>query len=205
MRRWKIAVATAVAATAAAIGASPLIGPASASSNGGAYGTTFVDGAGKLTNDFGDHYSEIGGNLCNGCGRNNTDIVILWQSILYAEGLLSKSGIDGYFGRNTASATKAWQRRFGLNDDGYVGTRTWGAADNRLRWSTSHNSYVRYNAKGTNGRVLLIRGNLNDAHSGGAYRLDETWNGVYGQGNTQSFGPRIGGRIYFNKRTLVKL
>jgi Putative peptidoglycan binding domain len=58
-----------------------------------------------------------------------------WQSILWADGLLNKcgsSGIDGYFGSVTKTATQTWQRTHGLSADGVVGPLTWGAARKRM-------------------------------------------------------------------------
>jgi len=58
-----------------------------------------------------------------------------WQSILWADGFLNKcgsSGIDGYFGSLTKSATRNWQLARRLSADGIVGPLTWGAARARL-------------------------------------------------------------------------
>ncbi|MFJ9060120.1 hypothetical protein [Streptomyces sp. NPDC102409] len=37
--------------------------------NSGAYGTTFEDGDAAATDDFGDHFGELGNSLCRGCGE----------------------------------------------------------------------------------------------------------------------------------------
>ncbi|MET7622475.1 peptidoglycan-binding domain-containing protein [Streptomyces sp. NPDC005408] len=139
--------------------------------NSGVYGTTFVDGAGALTDDFGDHYSELGHSLCNGCAdTRNTDLVLMWQSILVAEGLLPASGIDGSFGPNTASATVNWQKRYGIPADGRVGNQTWSRADDRLVWQFTGDYYeVYYRASGAGG-VYFIRGDEN-SQDDGAYQL----------------------------------
>ena len=171
MRKWKIAAVTAVAVatTASAIGLT--LGPASAH-NTGAYSTSFVDGGGKLSDDWGDHYSEIGNSLCQGCGHSwNTDTVVMWQAILAAEGLLNHSGIDGRFGSGTAAATKKWQTRYGLTADGKVGPATWRKADDRLYWRTGANSLV-YDGWGSRGKLYFHRGNsLWTAYDSGAYDL----------------------------------
>jgi hypothetical protein len=63
-----------------------------------------------------------------------------WQSILWADGYLNKcgsSGIDGYFGSVTKSATQNWQRARRLSADGIVGPLTWGAARARLTFRGS--------------------------------------------------------------------
>ena len=65
------------------------------------------------------------------------NLIGAWQSILWADGYLNKcgsSGIDGYFGSVTSSATKTWQGAHSLGKDGIVGPLTWGAARNSLRF-----------------------------------------------------------------------
>ena len=47
------------------------------------------------------------------------------------------SGIDGYFGSITKSATQTWQRTRRLSADGIVGPLTWGAARARLTFKGS--------------------------------------------------------------------
>lgn len=170
MRRWKI-MATAALAVATAAGAVGLtLGPASAHDEG-AYSSTFVDGGGDLTNDWGEHYEDIGNSLCNGCGSSwNTDTVVLWQSILVAEHLLNRSSIDGKFGSGTAEATKKWQTRYGLTADGKVGDKTWDKADNRLSWATC-GCYVIYDGYGDRGQLSLYRGDDTYSWGDGAYRL----------------------------------
>jgi len=166
--------------------------PAHAIDNSGKYSTTYVDGAGSLTDDFGDHFRELGGSLCNGCAKSwNTDTVIMWQSILVAEGLLNHSAIDGKFGSGTSSATKAWQRRYSLTADGKVGPATWGKADQRLKWSNGSVRYV-----GRRGYVSFYRGGSGwGGYDEGAYQLT----GVSAQGGYTGFH---GGRIHHNKRTI---
>jgi hypothetical protein len=64
-----------------------------------------------------------------------------WQAILWADGYLNKcgsSGIDGYFGSVTKSATQSWQRTRRLSADGIVGPLTWGAARARLTFRGSN-------------------------------------------------------------------
>lgn len=170
--------------------------------NSGVYGTTFVDGAGVLTNDFGDHANELGHSLCNGCSNSQgTDLVVMWQSILYAEGLLRKSDIDGYFGSRTATATKEWQGLFNLSKDGKVGPRTWDAADSRLRWFWSIKSKLKYDAKNTSGHVSFMRGDFDKDHDGGGYLLYTTYSGA--SGSTVWFdSSSYTQRIHFYKRTI---
>lgn len=199
MRRWKI-VATAALAVATAAGAVGLtLGPASAHDSG-AHSTTFVDGGGVLTDDWGEHYGDIGNSLCNGCGSSwNTDTVVLWQAILAAEGLLSYSAIDGKFGSGTAAATKKWQTRYWLTADGKVGTKTWDKADNRLSWVSGGHTVV-YDGWATSGKLYLDRGNSTwIPYDGGAYRLVY----VADDDSDSSIWFRSSHHIYHKQRTVT--
>jgi hypothetical protein len=179
--------AVAVGALVATLGVS---GTASATpSDVDAYSTSFWDGGGVLHDDFGDHYEEIGGDLCNGCARSsNTGSVRAWQAILFAERLLPKSGIDGQFGPNTHNATVQYQRNHSLGVDGRVGPQTWGYADNQLRWN-SYRTKVLYH--GVEGTVTFERGNSDhgNAGGGGAYRLIQscTWGDCKVFGSTRIY------------------
>lgn len=161
--------------------------------------TTAVDGGDALTDDWGDHYGELGNSLCNGCGDSNgTDLVFMWQSILYAEGYLSKSGVDGYFGSGTESATKKWQARAGLSADGKVGSGTWGKADDRLRWwrDSAGNYAVRYYAVETDGYVRFYRGDKTYG-GGGGYSMFLISNGSDGGLNVdRNFGVEYDIRLF---------
>lgn len=136
--------------------------------NVGKYSTAYVDGNGSVTDDFGDHYSEIGGSLCNGCSNSwNTDTVVLWQSVLVADGYLSHSSIDGKFGPGTRDATRKWQTRYGLSADGKVGPATWRKLDDQLRTAGELDVYY----YGREGLVNMARGYYLSASDGGAYQL----------------------------------
>jgi Putative peptidoglycan binding domain len=79
------------------------------------------------------------------------NLVGAWQSILWADGYLNKcgsSGIDGYFGSVTQTATKTWQGAHGLTKDGVVGPLTWGKARGVLVYAGTHPVY------GPGGRFL---------------------------------------------------
>lgn len=162
--RRMVATAAAVAALALAMS-----GTAQADSgNVGKYSASYVDGNGYLDDDFGDHRSELGGDLCYGCANSkNTDAVLMWQSFLVAEGFLGYSDLDGNFGPKTRDATKRWQSRYSLAADGRVGSGSWGRADNILRWD---DGLVRY--PGRNGKsVVLERGWNYQGKTYGAYDL----------------------------------
>lgn len=97
--------------------------------------TSFVDGLDQVTDDFNDHARELGAPLSDhGPNSWGTDIVVLWQAILAADGYLTYEGVDGYFGPDTAEATAAWQADRGIDADkaGTVGHTTWAYADNSL-------------------------------------------------------------------------
>jgi hypothetical protein len=115
-------------ATRAAIVAATLLGasfttvaPASASGN-----ANYTWGDGEPT-------------LCatsSSCTKSG-NIVRMWQSLLYVDGLYGSSpDIDGVFGPNTANLTVQWQKKHGISDaDGWVGPGTWKKA---YDWVTAH-------------------------------------------------------------------
>ncbi|WP_424854102.1 peptidoglycan-binding domain-containing protein [Streptomyces sp. SAI-170] len=121
-------VVAALATGALALGASP----ASAAASDG-----YVSGGGSFYDDFDDE-----GTLSTS-SHAKSNATCLWQIILYAEGvkesngtLYDKSDIDGKFGANTKYATKQLQRAWGLTQDGIVGKKTFGAADEKWNAST---------------------------------------------------------------------
>jgi peptidoglycan hydrolase-like protein with peptidoglycan-binding domain len=80
--------------------------------NSGVDSPRLVDGFGAVTDDWGDHFSELGNSLCNGCADS--------------------FNIDGQFGPITANATWRWQERYQIGRDGQVGIQTWTRADDLL-------------------------------------------------------------------------
>lgn len=192
-KQGKIGLAAMAAALATVLATAPA--QAAYSQNSGAYSTTFVDGAGKLTDDFGDHFDELGNSLCHGCGESsNTDIVVLWQSILVAEDLLDFGDIDGQFGPGTRDATIAWQKRYDLGADGKVGDNTWSKADDRLVWLS--NVDITYTGKYNSGAVAFHRGSTSKTQDSGAYKLAE----VYQYDGVRSMR---GSRVHFNQLTTL--
>jgi hypothetical protein len=89
------------------------------------------------TGDWSNNHS-----LCTTCAVRQGDIVGLWQTLLWADGLLApcgSSGVDGHFGPVTRSATIAWQRNWNsahpgdrISVDGIVGPQTWSRAESKL-------------------------------------------------------------------------
>lgn len=184
--------------TLAVFGATAGAGTAHADhNNGGAFGTSFVDGGDALTDDWGDHYGELGNSLCNGCADSyNTDLVMMWQAILFAEGFLAKSGIDGQFGPKTADATRLWQDRYGIGVDGRVGNQTWSKADDMLEWVSGN--IVHYEGFNQSGTVTFYRGS--DTNYDGAYRLVSA--APNNAGTAQASFSNSSHRIQFYSKTL---
>jgi len=97
----------------------------------------YVDGAGTITDDWGDE-----GTLCNGCSYSNSNYTFMWQKVLWADNRLAAGAVDCSFGSQTASATVNWQNWMGVSADGIVGATTRGRADNYL--SQLETESVRY-------------------------------------------------------------
>lgn len=91
---------------------------------------------------------------------NSGNLVKLWQSILWADGLYSD--VDGVFGPNTHNATVAWQTKYVDDVDGWVGSETWSQAEFYTvngPWTLSH-PYRTYTYLSDNSaRELKIRVN----------------------------------------------
>lgn len=94
--------------------------PASANTSQGV-----IYGSSTITDDWGDE-----GPL----DYNSYDFsraTALWQIVLQMEGLYT-GHVDCDFGPATTAATKAFQARYGLVQDGSAGPKTMGVADNFL-------------------------------------------------------------------------
>ncbi|MCK7621738.1 peptidoglycan-binding protein [Streptomyces sp. RS10V-4] len=61
-----------------------------------------------------------------------SDLVGLWQAVLWADGYLPRSGVHCTYDAATARATRVWQSNHGLSADGIVGPVTYGFAGRRL-------------------------------------------------------------------------
>lgn len=61
-----------------------------------------------------------------------SDLVGLWQSMLWADGYSARSGVTCTYDEATAGATRVWQSNHHLSADGIVGLATWGAAAERI-------------------------------------------------------------------------
>jgi hypothetical protein len=71
-------------------------------------------------------------------GSARSDLVGLWQSMLWADGYSARSGVTCTYDATTAGATRIWQSNHHLSADGIVGSATWSAAAERIvpagRW-----------------------------------------------------------------------
>ncbi|SCE89151.1 peptidoglycan-binding domain-containing protein [Micromonospora chokoriensis] len=134
-----------------AVGAALAIGinvtlatPAAAS---GSYtGLAYVHGTGGVSDDFDDE------GVVNVGTHRSSNVTCLWQTVLWANGYLPSSGIDGIFGDQTDAATRNFQRDKGLGADGSAGRNSWTKAGDKLAQTDNQNGwrYVVYRgAKGS--------------------------------------------------------
>ncbi|SOD82166.1 peptidoglycan-binding protein [Streptomyces sp. Ag109_G2-15] len=61
-----------------------------------------------------------------------SDLIGLWQSVLWADGYSARSSVTCTYDKATAEATRVWQSNHHLSADGIVGPATWGAAAERI-------------------------------------------------------------------------
>ncbi len=134
----KTAIAT-VVAMGAVFGGLATAGMAQASEDSGV-----IDGSGNTRNDWGDE-----GTLQK---DDESNAVALWQTVLVADGAFFKDSgalrpfteddINGEFDRNTASATKFWQKEKGLQQTGKANRASFSRADNNLGAVNSNGTVV---------------------------------------------------------------
>jgi len=76
---------------------------------------------------------ELGGTQQLVVGRTRrSDLIGLWQSVLWADGYSARSSVTCTYDQATAEATRVWQSNHRLSADGIVGPATWGAAAERI-------------------------------------------------------------------------
>ncbi|MFI1167948.1 peptidoglycan-binding protein [Streptomyces sp. NPDC020801] len=85
-----------------------------------------MEGRGALADDWRDEPRLVGAQT------PRSDLVGLWQSVLWADGYLPRSRVDCTYDKATAEATRVWQSNHGLSADGIVGPVTFGFAGRRL-------------------------------------------------------------------------
>ncbi|MGI5451661.1 peptidoglycan-binding domain-containing protein [Streptomyces sp. CA-249302] len=120
-RRMRGALAVFVTMAALVLSASP------AEASGTYSGRAYIYGGGTWVGDWGDE-----GDLSTST-NTYSNATCLWQKILWADGLLSASDIDGIYGSKTKAQTLYWQEMNELSDlDGIAGKETFGKADDSL-------------------------------------------------------------------------
>ncbi|WP_405583870.1 peptidoglycan-binding protein [Streptomyces sp. NBC_01190] len=92
--------------------------------------------ADRRSGDPGDRVVVAGGlptepQLVVGVSRPS-DLVGLWQSVLWADGYSAPSAVTCAYDETTAATTRVWQSNHHLIPDGIVGPATWGAAAARI-------------------------------------------------------------------------
>jgi hypothetical protein len=155
--RPRLAIAAVVGT---ALGATLAVGtlPASAAVSDG-----YVSGSGSFRNDWSDETVHA-----NYYPRSNA--ACLWQKILWAEGLLTNSEVDGAFGSKTVARTRSLQSRWGIPATGKANNATFTKAAGRLAFvsgsiangkrlelkynGAAHDFTVRRNERGRHGFYL---------------------------------------------------
>jgi hypothetical protein len=99
-------------------------------------GRAYVYGAGAVPDDFDDE------GVVNVSTHRSSGATCLWQTMLWANGYLPSSGIDGIFGDQTDAATRNFQRDKGLSADGSAGRNSWTKAGNNLAQHDNQNGWL---------------------------------------------------------------
>lgn len=148
-RRILRRAAAPAAALALAIGLSVVVATPGAAS--GSYtGRAYVYGDGSLTGDWNDE------GVVNVATHRSSNVTCLWQTILWADGYLPRSSIDGIFGDVTHAATVRWQRSHGLTADGSVGRATFAKAQQKVVNQDIEGGY-RYGMYGGSNALFAVR------------------------------------------------
>ena len=129
--------------------------------------------------------------LRTGSTGSAVEQVQFWLNTLAQyESALPSLSVDGRYGAATASAVRAFQRRYGLTVDGMVGRETWNAIYNEFRSIQSDNgtpnaypgTALREGASGQN--VRLVQFWLKIAHTVYSRLNDLTVDGTFGAATT---------------------
>lgn len=129
--------------------------------------------------------------LRTGSTGSAVEQVQFWLNTLAQyESALPSLAVDGRYGAATASAVRAFQRRYGLTVDGVVGRETWNAIYNEFRSIQSDNgtpnaypgTALREGASGQN--VRLVQFWLKIAHTVYSRLNDLTVDGTFGAATT---------------------
>ncbi|MEV5959834.1 peptidoglycan-binding protein [Streptomyces sp. NPDC051987] len=97
--------------------------PASAA---GRPAASYVTGRGGLSDDWRDERP------LDAREHPRSDLVGLWQSVLWADGYLPRAFVTCRYDARTREATRVWQSNHGLVADGVTGAQTFGFASGRL-------------------------------------------------------------------------
>lgn len=155
-KRFKGAVFVVGALTAAMLGLST--SPAAAS--GDISGRAYV----HLLNMWGDE------GYLSTSRHTYSNATCLWQKILWADGYLTNSGIDGIFGQGTYDATREWQQWRRVGADGVVGPDTFNAAvAGGLAWEGTYQ--LRYNGRTHDAVITLDEDDRFGFYEDGVHRL----------------------------------
>jgi Putative peptidoglycan binding domain len=97
---------------------------------GGCVGTSanghgYVTGTGPPADDWRTEY-------VSRTDHPHSDLVALWQAVLWADGYLGRAEVTCRFDARTVRATRIWQSNHGINADGIVGPQTFGTAGRAL-------------------------------------------------------------------------
>ncbi|RKN36230.1 peptidoglycan-binding domain-containing protein [Micromonospora musae] len=107
-----------------------------AAASGSYSGRAYVYGSGVVPDDFDDE------GVVNVTTHRNSNVACLWQTILWANGYLPSSGIDGVFGDQTDAATRNFQRDKSLVADGSAGRNSWTKAGDKLVQRDNQNGWL---------------------------------------------------------------
>ena len=133
MKRTRLVVCAVGMLTAAALALSTSPSSAANSYNGAAY----VNGGGNLWDDWGDE------GILSTSSNTSSNATCLWQKVLWAEGELAWSQIDGIYGPATRDATRRLQAKWLVQADGVVGKSTFGSASSDGLWNPGeYNSII---------------------------------------------------------------
>ncbi len=128
------------AGTICALAAATLVLSASPASASNSYnGRAYVYGADGWHDDW---YDE---GILSTSSNTSSNATCLWQKILWADGLISSSAIDGVFGSGTKTATETWQAQRHQPVDGIVGKDTFKFASYNAADADSNGSVDHYN------------------------------------------------------------
>jgi hypothetical protein len=134
-RRVLRRVAGPASAVVLALGLAAALTTAPAAASGSYTGRAYVYGEGSLAGDWSDE------GVVNVATHRSSNVTCLWQTILWADGYLPRSDIDGIFGDQTHAATVRWQRNHGLTGDGSVGKATFAKAEQNIVLQDTSDGY----------------------------------------------------------------